>query len=155
MAPDWSSAWLVLRVAALAALLSLAPALWVARLMGRSPSRVAAILANASLALPPAIVCGYFLFRFAGRPFSWPYAAVAAMLNAVPVLLRAATLAFGSLDERYENSARSLGVSEFRVFSRIALPLTYRPILIATAIVFARILTEYGAVLIIAKRLAS
>jgi molybdate transport system permease protein len=155
MAPNSSPAWLVLLVAAMAAVFSLVPALWLAWLAQTRPSRAAAPFANAALALPPAIVCGYFLFRSWGIPFDWPYAVMAGMVNAVPILLRTAMAAFGALAPEYENAARSVGLSEGGIFRRIAFPLARTPILTATAVVFARTLTEYALVVFIARRHAS
>jgi molybdate transport system permease protein len=59
------------------------------------------------------------------------------------------------VDARYEKAARSLGASEWRVFWRIGVQLAWAPILWGAAIIFARISTEFAAVLVISRRLSS
>jgi ABC-type Fe3+ transport system permease subunit len=53
----------------------------------------------------------------------------AGVISAGPFFLSAARSAFAGLDPGYGRAARSLGASEWRVFSRIHLPLAFRPIL--------------------------
>jgi ABC-type sulfate transport system permease component len=69
-------------------------------------------------------------------------------------LIRSARMAFRAAGEDYVNAARSLGASEWRIFWRVMLPLSFRPILTASAIVFARVFTEFAATLWLAARLA-
>ena len=151
----WSSALLVLRVALSGTAISLILGLWFARLLNLRGALLARAGVSAALALPPAIFCAYFLFRFTGRPFHWPWAAVSAVVNGLPLLLWWALSCLERLDRRYENAARSLGASEWRVFWRIAFPLAWQPILAGAAIVFVRISVEFAAVLLIARRLHS
>ncbi len=138
MPVDWSPLWRCLAVASLATALALAVGLWLGW-------RRWQIFVALQLALPPTILCSYFLFH----PLSWPVAAAAGILYAVPFLARTAAAAFQSLDPVYANAARSLGASEYRVFWRIALPLARRRIASAAAIVFARILTEYAVTFVL------
>jgi len=155
--PHTNSLLLVLRVGLSGTLVTLALGLWIARLLqGRNGRDLAGRwLVAAGLALPPAIFCTYFLFRFTGRAFHWPWAVVAALVNSLPLLVWWLFTTLERLDPRYQNAARSLGASEWRVFLRIALPLAWRPILAGAAIVFARISSEFAAVLLISRRLSS
>jgi molybdate transport system permease protein len=141
MPVDWSPLWLCLRVAGVAAAVSLALGLWLGW-------RRWQIFVALQLALPPTILCSYFLFK----PLSWLVAATAGILYAVPFLARSAAAAFQSIDPVYQNAARSLGASEWRVFWQVSLPLVYRPIAAATAIAFARILTEYAVTFLLDGR---
>jgi len=109
----------------------------------------------ASLAIPPAIFCAFFLFHFTGRPFHWPWAVAAALVNELPLLVWWILTCLERLDARYENAARSLGASEWRIFWRVGMPLAWRPILWGAAVIFARISAEFAAVLAIARRLPS
>ena len=147
MSPDWSPLWLSLRVSASATAVSLILGVWIGYLIRGKRGAAGWILVP--LALPPTIVCAYFLVR----DLTWPIAALAALLVALPFLIRAAHTAFRAVDRHFENAARGLGASEWRVFWRVALPLAYRGILTAAAIVFARVFTECAAVLIIALHL--
>lgn len=146
MTVDWFPLWLSLRVAGLATAISLVLGLWLAFLL-RGRQALDAVL-SLPLALPPTIVVSYFLF-----PFTWRVAVAAAIVYALPFLLRAARTAFQGVDQNYLNAARILGASDTRVFLRIALPLAWRPILAAAAIAFARVLSEFAATLWIASRL--
>ena len=71
-----------------------------------------------------------------------------------PLMVRGARRAFQTRNLDYENAARSLGSPEWRVFWQVALPLAYEPILAAAALAFARVLTEFSAVVLIAYQLA-
>jgi len=145
MHPDWPAVLQTLRVAAAATAISLVLGIWLGHLL--VDRRAAVLAASLPLALPPTIVCSYFLFR----AFTEPVAVAAAALYGLPFLARAARLALQSVQRRYLDAARIVGASEWRVFWRIALPLAIRPVLAATAIVFARIGTECAATLWIAQ----
>jgi len=80
---------------------------------------------------------------------------VAGAVGVFPLMVRGSRRAFQTRNLDYENAARSLGASEWRVFWRIALPLAYEPILAAAAIAFARVLTEFAAVVLIAFALTT
>ena len=138
---DWSPLWLCLRVAALATAISLAIAVWLGW------RRWQAFVAL-QLALPPTILCSYFLFR----PLTWQIATIAGVVYAVPFLARSVASAFQSIDPIYENAARSLGAGEWRILWRISLPMAARAISAAAAIAFARILTEYAVTFLLAGR---
>lgn len=141
MPVDWSPLWLTLRVAALATVISLAIGLWLGW------RRWQAFVAL-QLALPPTILCSYFLFR----PLTWQVATIAGILYGLPFLARSTAAALQSIDPTYENAARSLGASEWRILYRVSLPLAFRPIAAAAAIVFARVLTEYAVTFLLAGR---
>ncbi len=155
--PHWNSLVLVMRVGLSATLIALALGLWIARLLHGPEKRTVAArwLIAAGLALPPAILCGYFIFRFSGRAFHWPWAVAAGLVNGLPLLSWWLLTSIDRVDSRYRNAARSLGASEWRVFLRISRPLAWRPILAGAAIVFARVSAEFAAVLLISRRLSS
>jgi molybdate transport system permease protein len=136
--------WLSLRVASAATAASLVLGIWFGYLLQSRPR--AAVLLSLPLALPPTIVCAYFL----APHFTWQLAAAAGALYAVPFLGRSARIAFDEIGSEYTHAARSLGASEWRVFWRVGLPLAGRPILAATAIVFARMASEFALVAAIA-----
>jgi len=148
MPVDWSPLWLSVRVAGVCTAVSLVPALWLAHLLAGRTARWLSL----PLALPPTIVAAYFLTRPA---FTWQIAAAAAMVTALPHLTKSAHTAFRHLDPALQDSARSLGASNWRIFWRVAIPLAYRPILAAASLVFARAATEFLLTLGIASVLAS
>jgi len=62
----------------------------------------------------------------------------------------AATAAFGALDRLHEEAARTLGASEWRIFTRIALPGAAGSLAAGIAFAWLRAIGEYGATSIVA-----
>jgi ABC-type sulfate transport system permease component len=62
----------------------------------------------------------------------------------------AATAAFSALDPIYEDAARTLGASEWRIFARIALPSAAAGVGAGVAFAWLRAIGEYGATSIVA-----
>lgn len=168
MAIDWFPLWLSLKVAAIATGLSLLVGLWLVYLMANRGFRGKGVLSGAvtlPLVLPPTVL-GYYLLVLVGREsplggfyervfgsplvFTWQAAVIAAMLQAIPLLVISAQAALASVEGSYERAARSLGASNWRVFWRVSLPLARRSILAAAWLAFARSLGDFGITLIIA-----
>jgi molybdate transport system permease protein len=148
--------WLGLRVAGLSTGISVVAGLWLAWTLSNrefAGKRAFGALATAALVLPSPVLC-YFLLCVWGRVwFLTEIGLVAAgVVSAMPLLIRASRTAFASLDPNPGKAARSLGASDWRVFSRIELPLALRPILTAIALAFARVLGELAVASWIADR---
>lgn len=75
---------------------------------------------------------------------------VAMAFVSIPFLINAARDSFGMVPERIEKAALSLGASPAKVFFTISLPLAWRGILSGMVMMFARGMSEFGAVIIIA-----
>jgi len=76
---------------------------------------------------------------------------VAAMLFvSAPFAVNSARVAFEAVDPRLERAARSLGASPWHAFRRVTLPLAVRGVLTGAVLVYARSISEFGAVVIIA-----
>lgn len=76
---------------------------------------------------------------------------VAAMLFvSAPYTVNAARIGFESVDPRLEMVARSLGLAPWRVLWHVTLPLAGRGILTGLTLTFARALSEFAAVAILA-----
>jgi molybdate/tungstate transport system permease protein len=76
---------------------------------------------------------------------------VAAMLFvSAPFAVTSARVAFEAVDPRQLQVARSLGASPWHAFRRVTLPLALGGVLTGAALVFARSIAEFGAVVIIA-----
>ena len=69
-----------------------------------------------------------------------------------PFLVRAAMIAFGAVDVRYENVARTLGARPISAFIRVTLPLALPGILIGTMLTWFRAIAEFGELRIVANR---
>lgn len=116
------------------------------------------------MVLPPTVV-GFFLLLFLGRKstigkfllqfdvnlvFTWQAAVIAAVIVSLPLMYRTARGAFEQLDVNILNAARTLGISEWRIFWRILLPNSWQGILAGVVLSFARALGEFGATIMFA-----
>ena len=68
----------------------------------------------------------------------------------LPFLINSARDGFAAVPVRLEKAAYTLGASQFRVFLTISLPLAWRSVLTGIIMMWARGLSEFGAVMIIA-----
>jgi molybdate/tungstate transport system permease protein len=68
----------------------------------------------------------------------------------IPFLINAARDGFAAVPEKLENAALNLGASPARVFLTISLPLAWRSILSGLIMMWARGMSEFGAVVIVA-----
>lgn len=84
---------------------------------------------------------------FIGHPIG---IALAMAFVSLPFLLNAAREGFAAVPERLEKTALTLGASPARVFRTISVPLARRAIGAGFVMMFARGLSEFGAVIIIA-----
>ncbi len=84
---------------------------------------------------------------FVGNPLG---IAAAMAFVSIPFLVNAARDGFLSVSVRLEKTARSLGASPSRVFFTISVPLAGRNIVSGLVMMFARGLSEFGAIVIIA-----
>lgn len=165
---DWFPLWLSLRVAVLSTVLALAGGLWLAYILANREFRGKDVL-DAAVTLPlvlPPTVLGYYLLVLIGRAsilgrvwesvtgsplvFTWKAAVVAALLHALPLLVKSTRAALESVDRNFERAARNLGASEWKLFWRVTFPLARRSILAATALAFARSLGDFGVTLMVA-----
>ena len=75
---------------------------------------------------------------------------VAMAFVSLPFLVNAAHQAFAAVPEKLEKAARTLGASPSHTFFTISLPLAWRGILSGMILMWARGISEFGAVVIIA-----
>ncbi|CEP48959.1 molybdate ABC transporter permease subunit [Paraclostridium sordellii] len=116
------------------------------------------------LILPPTVV-GFFLLIIIGKNgpigilledldinliFTWSATVISAAVVSFPIMYRTSRGAFEQIDEDMISAARTLGLSNKKIFLRIIIPLAYPGIISATVLSFARALGEFGATLMIA-----
>jgi molybdate/tungstate transport system permease protein len=141
-----------------------APIAW---LLARRPFRGRALVA-AVLDLPlliPHPVAGIALLLFLGRGSAigssllsmglrivgTPFGIIAAMLFvSAPLFVSGAREAFARVDPRLEGVARTLGDPPWRAFRRVTLPLAARGLVAAGVVMWARAVSEFGAIVILA-----
>lgn len=75
---------------------------------------------------------------------------VAMAFVSLPFAINAARDGFLAVPEKLEKAALNLGASPWRVFTSISLPLARRPVISGLVMMWARGLSEFGAVIIIA-----
>ena len=75
---------------------------------------------------------------------------IAMLFVSVPFLINSAKDGFRKVDVRLENVARTLGASPWQVFRRVTFPLARRSIASGTLMMWARGISEFGAVVILA-----
>ncbi len=167
MTIDFSPIWISLKTALTATFftffLGIAAAWYVANYRGKLKGLIYGIL-TLPMVLPPT-VAGFFLLLIFGKYgpigkilfslgipviFTWQATVIAATVVAFPLMYKTARGAFEQIDGNVLNAARTLGVSEWKVFWRVSVPLA-RPGIAAGAIMsFARAMGEFGATLMVA-----
>jgi len=79
-----------------------------------------------------------------------PGGIVCAMLFvSAPLFVSGAREAFARVDRRFEAVARTLGDTRWRVFRRVTLPLSRRGLVAAAVVMWARSVSEFGAIVVI------
>jgi molybdate/tungstate transport system permease protein len=81
---------------------------------------------------------------------SIPGIVIAMLFVSVPFLINSARDGFKKVDVRLENAARTLGASPFQVFLRVTFPLAWKNIVSGNLMMWARGISEFGAVIILA-----
>ena len=116
------------------------------------------------LILPPTVV-GFFLLLICGKNgvigkiimsfdkniiFTWSATVIAATVVSFPMMYRTCRSDFEQIDKNMILAARTLGLSESKIFFKIAIPLAWPGIIGGLVLSFARALGEFGATLMIA-----
>lgn len=116
------------------------------------------------MVLPPTVV-GFFLLIIFGKNsllgsilfqfnisivFTWIGAVIASIVVAFPLMYRTVRGAIEQFDINMIYAARTLGISEFRLFYKIVIPNVLPSIVAGTVLSFARALGEFGATIMLA-----
>jgi molybdate/tungstate transport system permease protein len=75
---------------------------------------------------------------------------IAMLFVSIPFLIDSAKEGFKKVDVRLEKVSRTLGASPWQTFFRISLPLAWRSILSGSLMMWARGISEFGAIIILA-----
>ena len=170
---DWSPLWISLRTAAATIVIVFFIGVIIAWWVERLQSQILKIFADAVITLPmvlPPTVAGFFLLYFFGNnrflgqliyqmtgikiAFSWLATVLAAAVISLPLMYRSARGALSQGDKGMLEAARSLGMTEWRIFWRIHLPNALPGIIAGGLLAFARGLGEFGATAMIAGNIA-
>ena len=135
----------------------------VINIKGRYKSLLDGIL-TLPLILPPTVV-GFFLLLVFGKNgpigkifllfdksiiFSFSATVIAATVVSFPMMYRTTRSAFEQIDSNIISAARTLGISEFKIFYKISIPLAMPGIIAGIILSFARAMGEFGATLMLA-----
>ncbi|HDP69281.1 MAG TPA: ABC transporter permease subunit [Actinobacteria bacterium] len=89
----------------------------------------------------------FFSLRFVGTKLG---IIVAMLFVSLPFMVNSAREGFESVDVRLEQVASTLGAAPFEVFKRVSFPLAIRGLLTGWILTWARAISEFGAVIILA-----
>lgn len=167
MVTDISPLWISIKTATIATtitfFLGLIASYLMANFKGKSKGLIDGLL-TLPLILPPTVV-GFFLLLICGKNgpigkfllifdksliFSWVATIIAATVVAFPMMYKTTRSAFEQIDINIILAARTLGLSEFRIFYKIAIPLAWPGIIGGLVLSFARAIGEFGATLMLA-----
>lgn len=164
---DLTPMWISLKTATLATLLTFVAGIavsWWMTFHQRKGNHLIDGLLIMPMVLPPTVV-GFILLLIFGKNsplgklllelgttviFSWPATVIAATVVAFPLMYKTTRAAFEQVNPDFMDAARTLGASEWKVFFRVIIPLSWPGILAGTILSFARALGEFGATLMLA-----
>ena len=145
--------------------LGVAAAQLVFRLKSKTMKTILDGLFTLPLVLPPTVE-GFFLLYIFGmrRPigkffieyfavkvaFSWGATVLAAVVISFPLMYRAARGAFEQVNPDVLSAGRTIGMSEWKIFWKVQLPIAWPGVVSGAVLAFARGLGEFGATAMIA-----
>lgn len=164
---DTAALWVTLRLAFWTTIILFAVGLPLAWLLahGRFPGKalVEAVIAL-PLVLPPTVLGFYLLLALAPKsllgsavasltgqtlPYTFPGIVIGSVVFNLPFAVRPFLAAIQSVDRRYIEASWCLGVSRWRTFWRVVVPLARPGILAGLILTFAHALGEFGVVLMV------
>ena len=167
MSTNFSPLWISVKTAFLATIitfvLGVAAAYWIANSKSKFKGLIDGLF-TLPLILPPTVI-GFFLLLLCGKNgpigkfllnfdvtliFSWTATVIAATVVSFPMMYRTSRAAFEQIDINVVSAARTLGLSEMKIFFKIALPLAWPGIIGGLVLSFARAMGEFGATLMLA-----
>ena len=169
MTIDLSPLIISLRTATLSIIVTFFLGVAAAQLVFRLKSKTMKTILDGLFTLPlvfPPTVAGFFLLYIFGmrRPigkffieyfavkvaFSWGATVLAAVVISFPLMYRAARGAFEQVDPDVLSAGRTIGMSEWKIFWKVQLPIAWPGVVSGAVLAFARGLGEFGATAMIA-----
>jgi molybdate transport system permease protein len=169
---DADAARVSLWLAGLTALTLLPASVWLARWLATSAAATRPLVEAAlllPLLLPPTVIGFYLLTTFGGASpvgawladhlglrlvFSFEGLLVASWLVNLPFMVQPLQRAFAAIPRSVREAAWVSGLSGWRTFWRIELPLAWPGVLAGAALTFAHTLGEFGVVLMVGGNIA-
>ena len=160
---DWSPLFISLKTGIVATFISFFLGIYAARkVVKTTPGKKAVIdgILTLPMVLPPTAAGFFLLLLFSRRrPFgillyeqfgikvvqTWAGCIIAATVIAFPLMYRNARAAMEQIDVNLIHAARTLGMPEYKIFWKVAVPSAGPGLVAGTILTFARALGEYGA----------
>lgn len=163
---DLSPLWISIKTASLATVITFFIGIFAAHKIVRLKHFQGIIdgIVTLPMVLPPTVV-GFFLLMLFGKRgligpvlsaldisivFSWSATVISATVVSFPLMYRTTRGAFEQIDMNLVYAARTLGMSETKIFWKVILPNAWYGIAAGTVLAFARALGEFGATIMIA-----
>lgn len=165
---DWSPLIISIKTAVVASIISFFVGVYLAKKAMYLEKKRKAILdgiMSLPLVLPPTVAGFILLIVFSKRRFiggilsenlgisviqTWMGCVLAATVIALPMMYQNARASFEQVDENLIYAARTLGLSEKKIFYKVLLPVSRPGLMAGTILCFARAMGEYGATSMIA-----
>jgi len=167
MAIDWQAFWLTLQLAITVSLilllLGLPIAYWIAFSRWRWKFLVEAVVAL-PIVLPPTVLGFYVLIALGQRSpfgrwwqsmtghtlaFTFSGLVIGSVLYSLPFAVQPFAASLSAVDSRLLAASSVLGVSKFRTFWRVMVPLSVSGLVTGVALSFAHTMGEFGVVLMV------
>lgn len=144
------------------------PLAWVYARVAFPGRNVVRALTTLPMVLPPVVGGVALLVAFGRRglvgewldagfglriPFTTAATVMAATFVSMPFLVLTVEAGIRSVDRRYEEAARTLGASQWRIFRQVTLPLVAPSLFAGAVLCWARALGEFGATITFAGNL--
>ena len=160
---DWSYLYISLKTGVVATFFAFFLGIFAARKIVKARPSVKALwdgILTLPMVLPPTVAGFFLLLLFSKRRQvgmflfenfnmkvvqTWAGCVIAAMVIAFPLMYRNARAAFEQIDANIVYAARTLGMSETKIFWKVVMPAAGPGIASGAILSFARALGEYGA----------
>ncbi|WP_153912901.1 molybdate ABC transporter permease subunit [Shewanella sp. TC10] len=169
---DWQSLWLSAKLSTVTVLILIPMAIFAGRFLAykqfRGKSWVEALI-MVPLVLPPTVI-GYYLLvglgsqsligqwveQFTGTQlvFNFSGLVIASILVNIPFAVQPIQRAFETIPHDIPDAAACCGMSWWRIFLKIELPMIWPGILTAVVLCFSHVLGEFGVVLMLGGNIA-
>ena len=164
---DWQAFWLTVRLAvivtAVLVVIGIPLAYWIAFSRWRWKFLVEACVAL-PIVLPPTVLGFYVLLALGQRSplgrwwtsmtghtlaFTFEGLVIGSVLYSLPFAAQPFAASFAAVDARLLAASMSLGVSKFRTFAKVILPMSLSGVVTGMVLSFAHTLGEFGVVLMV------
>ncbi|MEB6570106.1 molybdate ABC transporter permease subunit [Staphylococcus auricularis] len=165
---DFTPFWISIKVAVISTLIVTILGIFISKWLYQRNGVIARILESIivlPIVLPPTVMGFILLIVFSPRSFVGQFfaevlhlpvvftltgAVIASVIVSFPLMYQHTVQGFRGIDSKMLNTARTMGASEGKIFTKLVLPLSKRAILSGVMMSFARAIGEFGATLMVA-----